>query len=203
MVLVCAALAAAPSCAQDPRAAMEASVQKQLASIEKQRASVSVQVRTAQAAPTDAFFAAPWTEPLIMPAVAPQCDPVPEDQIGPMVEEVSQREGLTPDLLRAVIEKESSYLPCALSSSGAQGLMQLMPDTAADLGVQDAFDPRQNVDAGAKFLKQLLDKYGGNLVLALAAYNAGPARVDSAAGVPLIPETLNFVSNILGKLRAR
>jgi soluble lytic murein transglycosylase-like protein len=128
---------------------------------------------------------------------------VAEDQIGPIVNEVSEREGLTPNLLRAVIEQESAYLPCAISSKGAQGLMQLMPGTAADLGVEDPFDARQNVDGGARFLRQLLDRYGGNVVLALAAYNAGPARVDSAGGIPPIPETMGYVSGILDKLRER
>jgi soluble lytic murein transglycosylase-like protein len=108
---------------------------------------------------------------------------------------------LTPDLLRAVIEKESSYLPCAVSRTGAQGLMQLMPATAAELGLENPFDPRENVNAGARFLKQLLVKYEGNLPLALAAYNAGPSRVDATAGLPLIPETVNYVSEILGRLR--
>ena len=81
--------------------------------------------------------------------------------------------------------------------------MQLMPSTAADLGVENPFDPRENVDAGARFLKQLLVRYEGDLPLALAAYNAGPGRVDSAGGIPPIPETLNYVSGILGRIRPR
>jgi soluble lytic murein transglycosylase-like protein len=78
--------------------------------------------------------------------------------------------------------------------------MQLMPSTAAGLGVEDPFDARQNVEGGARFLKQMLDRYGGNLVLALAAYNAGPGRVDSAGGIPAVPETLNYVTGILDRL---
>ncbi len=78
--------------------------------------------------------------------------------------------------------------------------MQLMPATAAELGVTNPFDPRQNVEAGARFLKQLIDRYGGNVVLAVAAYNAGPHRVDSAGGVPALPETLGYVSGILDKM---
>ncbi len=184
---------------QDPRAAMEQSLEKQRASLERQRAAVRGQVPKSQPM-QNSFFTVAWTEPLPPIVLAPQCDPVPEEQIGPLVEELAKREGLTPDLLRAVIEKESSYLPCAVSASGAEGLMQLMPETAAELGVGDPFDTRENVDAGARLLKQLLDRYDGNLRLALAAYNAGPARVDAVRGLPLIPETMNYVSSILSIL---
>ncbi len=187
---------------QDPAAGMEAALARQRASIEKQRASVRVQVRSVEESAAGAFFTVPWTQPLTprLAVAATECEPVPEDQIRPLIEEVAAREGLTPDLLRAVIEKESAFVPCAVSPKGAQGLMQLMPATAADLGVHDPFDARENVAAGARFLKQLLDRYGGNLVLGLAAYNAGPRRVDEAGGVPAIPETLNYVSKILGRL---
>ncbi len=78
--------------------------------------------------------------------------------------------------------------------------MQLMPSTAAGLGVNDPFDPRENVDAGAKYLKQMLERYGGDLMLALAAYNAGPVRADSAAAFPLPPQTTSYVSDIMQKI---
>lgn len=194
------ALAAAAVSAQSPDA-----IARQRASIERQRASVRQQVRP-NAPPTAAFFTVPWDEPLSPPGAAPaivaeaECDPVPKDQIEPMVQEIAQREGLTPQLLRAVIEKESSYLPCAVSSAGAEGLMQLMPDTASGLGVDDPFDPHQNVDGGARYLKQMLDRYGGNLLLGLAAYNAGPGRADNAGAFPLPAETTSYVSDILKKL---
>jgi soluble lytic murein transglycosylase-like protein len=179
------------------------SIARQRAAIEGQKAAVRQQVRAASPA-TAAFFTVPWSEPLPRPTTAPaieaECDPVPEDQIAPMVQEIAQREGLTPDLLRAVIEKESSYLPCAVSPAGAEGLMQLMPDTAAGLGVEDPFDPHQNVDGGAKYLKQMLDRYGGNLLLGLAAYNAGPGRADNFGIIPLPAETTSYVSDILQKL---
>jgi soluble lytic murein transglycosylase-like protein len=179
---------------------MEQSIARQRSALEQQRAAVRVQVRGSHDAP-GSFFTVPWIGQEAPPPVRPpECDPVPEERIGPIVEEISEREGLTPDLLHAVIEKESAYLPCAVSASGAQGLMQLMPVTAAELGVEDPFDARQNVDGGARFLRQLLDRYGGNLVLALAAYNAGPRRVDSAGGVPPIPETMGYVSGILDRL---
>ncbi len=199
---LCLALAAAWAAGQTPD-----SLARQSAAIERQRAAVRQQVR-GSSQPAAAFFTVPWTEPLspatpaaqAAPAAAGDCDPIPEDQIGPMVQEASQREGLTPDLLRAVIQKESSYLPCAVSADGAEGLMQLMPGTAADLGVENPFDPRQNVDGGAKYLKQMLDRYGSNLMLALAAYNAGPSRTDNAGVLPLPAETASYVSDILQKL---
>jgi soluble lytic murein transglycosylase-like protein len=196
LLLAGAARAQSPPAAEDPMA-------RQRAAAERQREAVRQQVRAAPY-PTAAFFTVPWTAPLSEPAPlpAPACDPVPEDQIGPIVEEISRREGLTPDLLRAVIEKESSYLPCAVSPAGAEGLMQLMPDTAAGLGVGNPFDTRQNVDGGARYLKQLLDRYDGNLLLALAAYNAGPKRADNAALFPLPAETTSYVSDILQKLES-
>jgi soluble lytic murein transglycosylase-like protein len=195
------ALSAAAVSAQSPDA-----IARQRAAIERQRASVRQQVR-AKSPPTAAFFTVPWDEPLSPPSDgAPaivadaECDPIPKDRIEPMVREIAQREGLTPQLLRAVIEKESSYLPCAVSPAGAEGLMQLMPDTASGLGVDDPFDPRQNLDGGARYLKQMLDRYGGNLLLGLAAYNAGPGRADNAAAFPLPAETTSYVSEILKKL---
>ena len=194
---------AAAAAAQSPDA-----IARQRAALDRQRASVRQQVR-ANAPPAGAFFTVPWDEPLSPPAAAApaieadaECDPIPKDQIEPMVREIAQREGLTPQLLRAVIEKESSYLPCAVSPAGAEGLMQLMPDTASGLGVDDPFDPRQNVDGGARYLKQMIDRYGGNLLLGLAAYNAGPGRADNAGAFPLPAETTNYVSGILRKLGA-
>jgi soluble lytic murein transglycosylase-like protein len=174
-------------------------------SIESQRASVRKQVQSVQAA-GHSFFSVPWVGESAAPlpvsqVVEPQCDPVPPEQIGPLIDEISKREGLTPDLLRAVIEKESDFRPCAVSSKGAQGLMQLMPATAGEFGVTDPFDPKQNVGAGARFLRQLLDRYSGDLSLALGAYNAGPGRVDFFGGVPSIAETLKYVFDIQERLK--
>jgi len=206
-ILVCTA-AAAWSQAPDPyeraRAAAEASLQKQREAIEKQRAAVRTQLRSA--APTDAFFTVPWSSIVVVTGLSSrsfECEPIPPEDIATAVEDIARREGLTPDLLRAVIEKESAYLPCAVSRKGAQGLMQLMPETAADLGVADPFDPAQNLGGGARFLRQLLDRYAGNLALALGAYNAGPRHVDRLGRLPLFPETVNYVSEILGKLGGR
>jgi hypothetical protein len=125
------------------------------ASIQMQRASVNHQVKTAQPV-EEAFFVLPSPPPLSVDPIPvvqePDCDPVPPDQIGPVIEEISKREGLTPDLLRAIIQKESAFRPCVVSRKGAMGLMQLMPATAEQLGVQDPFDPKQNIAGGARFL---------------------------------------------------
>jgi soluble lytic murein transglycosylase-like protein len=128
------------------------------------------------------------------------CDVLPGAAVEPMIQDVAKAHAVEPDLLRAVIEQESGYRPCAVSSKGAQGLMQLMPATAAELGVADPFDPKDNMEGGARFLKMLLDKYKGDLAQALGAYNADPSRVDQAGGVPNILETRNYVDSILRKV---
>lgn len=130
----------------------------------------------------------------------PPCDPLSSDQLDPLIEENAKRQSVRADLLRAVIGQESGNRPCAVSPRGAQGLMQLMPAVAEQFGVHDPLDPKQNVEAGTKLLKQLLTKYNGDMRLALSAYNAGPERVDREGGVPQIPETINYVTDILSKL---
>jgi soluble lytic murein transglycosylase-like protein len=100
------------------------------------------------------------------------------------------------ELVRAVIQVESGWKPGAVSVKGAKGLMQLMPRTAAMLGVEDAFDPEENIEGGVKYLSQLTDKYDGDVEMALAAYNAGPARVDAAGGAPFA-ETSRYVRNVM------
>ncbi len=128
----------------------------------------------------------------------PICGPV--EPIEPVISLASSKAGVSPDLVRAVILQESAFDPCAVSPKGALGLMQLMPQTARQLGVSNPFDPKQNVEAGATLLRQLIDRYGGDLSLALSAYNAGPARVDRTGKVPDILETTNYVRNILSAL---
>jgi len=203
----------------DSRLAMERSVAKQReaaeavtgtaavmeASIERQRETCERQARNARTseAGLTPSAAGDMPEPLPEELSPARCEPLAEAQAGPLVEEAARREGLEAELLRALIETESRYLPCAVSRKGALGMMQLMPETAALLGVQDPFDPRQNVDAGARFLKQLLVRFDGDLTLALGAYNAGPSRVEEAGGVPSIPETVNYVHQILDRLEAR
>ncbi len=184
-------------------------------SIEKQKASIGKQVEQAKpqanSSEPQSWFTHAWpVEPLEggVTAVSPELPPVETGQcaaldlvqVQPLLKQASAEHGVKEDLLRAVMEKESGFRPCAISSKGAQGLMQLMPATAKELGVHDPFDPKENIFAGARFLRQLLDRYQGDVALALGAYNAGAGRVDRAGAVPAIPETRDYVTQILSKL---
>jgi len=116
----------------------------------------------------------------------------------PLVDAVASQVGVDRALLAAVAEAESGFNPRAVSSVGAKGLMQLMDSTARSLGVTDAFDPRQNLLGGARFLRGLLDRYHGSVPLALAAYNAGPGAVDRYGGIPPFAETQTYVPLVMG-----
>jgi Transglycosylase SLT domain len=113
-----------------------------------------------------------------------------------LVREAAERHSVDPALIRAVIETESNWNPSAVSRKGAVGLMQLIPTTAQRFGANDLYSPQQNVDAGVKYLKTLLERYNGNLDLALAAYNAGEGAVDRAHGVPSFRETRDYVQRV-------
>lgn len=128
---------------------------------------------------------------------AGDCRSLPPSQLGRYLESVAQKEGLPTDLLSAIIYSESRFRPCAVSESGAVGMMQLMPATAAELGVRNAEDPAENIAAGARLLRRLLGRYDGDLTLALAAYHAGPGRVDAYRGVPPFPATQAYVAKVL------
>jgi soluble lytic murein transglycosylase-like protein len=113
-----------------------------------------------------------------------------------IIEEAAAANDIDADLVHAVIQAESSFNPLAESPVGAQGLMQLMPDVQEDFGVLDPFDPRENIMAGTKYLKRLLDRHKGDIALALASYNAGPGNVTKYKGIPPFKETRAYVKKI-------
>jgi len=128
----------------------------------------------------------------VTPVIATQPTTLPD-----VVNTASGRYHLDPDLVNSVIHAESGFNPRAVSPKGAQGLMQLMPPTASRLGVADAFDPAGNVDGGTRYLRELLEKYNFDMVKALAAYNAGPGRVEQYHGVPPYRETQAYVAKVV------
>jgi len=174
--------------ADKPPETFQSSMEKQRAAAAIQRESVRKQVE----------LAAQWRGPSID---APECDALPEVELTPLIDGAAQVNHVQPQLLRGVIEQESAKRPCAVSAKGAKGLMQLMPATAEQFHVDDPFDAKQNVEAGARYLKELLDRYQGDIKLALAAYNAGPAAVDQAGTIPDIKETQEYVEAIFKKLK--
>ncbi len=124
--------------------------------------------------------------------------PVAPEQIDALVNQNAAIWQVDPALIKAVIANESGFNANATSPVGAQGLMQLMPETAASLGVRNPYDPAQNVAGGTRYLRSMLDKFGGDQRLAIAAYNAGPGAVEKYGDVPPYAETKNYVENVLG-----
>ena len=123
--------------------------------------------------------------------------PIDSREIQKLIREGARRYGLDPELIKAVIRVESNYDPSAVSVAGAMGLMQLMPETALGLGVENAFNPSENILGGTKLLSRLLDRFNGDLTLTLAAYHAGAKRVEEHGGVPPIPQTRRYIRKVL------
>jgi transglycosylase-like protein with SLT domain len=145
------------------------------------------------ATPLTGVVAAP-----VAPAAQPTLPPARSTvNVTDAVSAASDRYRLDPDLLNSVIRAESGFNPRAVSRKGAQGLMQLMPETASKLGVPNAFDPEANVDGGTRYLRELLERYNYDLIKALAAYNAGTKRVEQYHGVPPYQETRHYVASIV------
>lgn len=217
VLLLCAAGAAhawSDPPAADVRQIMEAAAARQKQAVESMSSGLAaqknvLQKQTGQTAPGGFFLLPPpaWNSlrppqpPQSNPVAGADCDPLTRDEVDRLVNAAATREDLHPDVLRGVMRQESAFRPCAVSPKGAMGLMQLMPAIAAQFGVRDPFNPKDNVDAGARLLKQLLKIY--DLPTALAAYNAGPGRVNQSGGIPNIPETLDYVQRILSQLPAR
>ena len=125
---------------------------------------------------------------------------VAKEKFTSMINSVAKEHNIDPKLISAVVEQESNFNPNAISKKGAIGLMQLMPGTARELGIKHSTNPIDNIRGGTKYLASLLNRYHGNVTLALAAYNAGPANVDRFKGVPPFKETREYVKRIINKI---
>jgi soluble lytic murein transglycosylase-like protein len=207
---LCAAVSVWAVCAQTGVDRQRAAIERQRISldahgrsIERQAVVVARQRARALRAPDDAHWETmpvTWAESAPLAVPGPSCSGLDPRVAGARFRAEERASQLPAGLLAAVAAQESSFSPCAVSPAGALGLMQLMPSTAADLGVDDPFDPWQSLHAGGVFLRQLLDHYGGDLSLALGAYNAGPATVDAYGDVPPYAETQNYVANVLARM---
>ncbi|MBI5141905.1 MAG: lytic transglycosylase domain-containing protein [Nitrospirae bacterium] len=148
-------------------------------------------------APKAAIVPEPKTEAAPAPSDAPALSRFSREYCDSVITDASGRHGVDAALVRAVVKAESDYNPLAVSNKGARGLMQLMPETARDLAVTNVYDVEDNVDGGVRYLRNMLERFGGNMKLALAAYNAGPAAVEKHNGIPPYPETRTYVDRVL------
>jgi hypothetical protein len=163
-----------------------------------------VDIPTAQIDRFEIDLSPPPPAPALVPSVAvaglagaPDATPQDAPKLDDVIHAISDRHHLDPDLVNSVIHAESGFNPHAVSPKGARGLMQLMPQTASNLGVSNSFDPSANVEGGTRYLRELLERYNFDLVKALAAYNAGPQRVEQYHGVPPYRETRSYVARIV------
>jgi hypothetical protein len=140
--------------------------------------------------------------PQMQPVRGPRCSPLRDEELAWVVDGVTKKYDVESSLLRAIIETESSRRPCITSVRGAIGLMQVMPGTAKELGISDPYDPRSNVEAGAKYLKLMLTRYNNDIRRALSAYNAGPGVTDRHEGIPPIAETQKYVQTVMRRAEA-
>jgi soluble lytic murein transglycosylase-like protein len=168
-------------------------------SLERQKQAIRWQTG---AASSDTFFTVGWASAsMIATPPAADCVPLSDSESEPMIAAAATAHKLDPSLIRAVIRQESGFRPCAVSPKGAMGMMQLMPQTAEQFHLADPFNATENISVGAQYLKELMERFKGDLKLTLAAYNAGPGRVDGdPPSVPNIPETQDYVSQILKAL---
>jgi len=173
-----------------------ASIAERIAHIESLVARVEGRAVPAQAPSGDGAFAAALQSAQASTAVAPVAGD--ETAYDAAIQAAAARHGIDPALLKGLIRQESNFNPAARSSAGALGLTQLMPATAAELGVTDPTDPLQAIEGGALYLRRQLDRFGGDVRLALAAYNAGPGAVQRFGGVPPYGETQAYVQRVLG-----
>lgn len=193
--MLCLALAACA--AENGTVEQLKGIELQRQSLEKQRSAVRQQVRLQDdGGSTDSFILLAALPPLAQA----DCPVLDAEEIDNLIASAAKKYSLPARLIRAVMRQESAFHPCAVSVKGAQGLMQLMPATAYQLHVSDPFDPVQNVQAGAAFLKRLLDRYHGDLRLALVAYNAGAGRADQLTPAEYPVETQGYLANIFAEL---
>ena len=169
--------------------ALRAAREKQRAAADVQLEAVRKQAELNGPGPLQHTLAPVWSPP--------PCEPITDSAVTPLLEAAAKAQSVEAKVLRAVIQQESGFYPCAVSAHGAKGLMQLMPATVERFKVQNPFDPKDSIEAGAKYLKILMDKYTGDLPRTLSAYRIGPTVVDSANGVPDIPEVRSYVDAIL------